>query len=529
MDVDPPIPPTGTAPPTPPEGASPGLTSVAGDRHIRTDHLLKNLEQHAISGGFITAAAQVIKFGLNLGSMVVLARLLSPGDFGLVAMTGALMSVLRVFREGGLSTATIQKEGITQAQVSALFWINLVFGAVISLIGVALSPLVAWFYRDDRLIAITIYLSLSFLLGGSAVQHLALLNRQMRFQAIAVVEICSMAVGFLAGTVCALLGWGYWSLVGMQLSSSVVEMVLTWVASGWRPDFPRRRVGTKSLLHFGASMTFYVFLKRLAAGADVILLGRFYGADTVGFYSRGQVLLYRPMDQFITPFDTVFLPVLSRLQGQPERYKEVFLRVYGIIAMLSFPFAGLLLALSEPVVLALLGPKWASVVPIFAWLTIASLYIPLGYASMWLLTTQGRSRDLLIAGVAIPLLTILTAAAGIPYGAVGVAVASAIIGLLVRLPVQYHIVGRSGPVSAKDLYGVFLKHLPLYAAVTGATWLARHAVLSYAPLIQLVVGGLAGGLVAVAVVAAMPGLRQQAMFLLERLGRFFQKPAAEAV
>ena len=429
------------------------------------------------------------------------------------------LPILRTFREGGLSTATIQKEGITQAQVSNLYWINLAFGVGITLIGVALSPAVAWFYRDDRLIVITILLSLSFAFSGSAVQHLALLNRQMRFRAIAVIDVCSMTAGFLAGVTMAGLDCGYWSLVGMQLTTAVTETVMTWIASGWRPHLPKRHSGTMPLINFGVSMTVFIFFRRLASGFDVILLGRFYGADPVGLYSRSQALLQRPLDQFINPFDAVFLPLLSRLQNEPDRYRQTFLQAYGVIALVSFPFAGLLLALSEPIVLFLLGAKWAGVVPIFAWLTIAALYIPLSYAAMWLLTTQGRSRDLLIAGVVFPLLTIIGVVAGIPYGAVGVALTSSFVGLLIRLPVQYHLTGISGPVKANDLYGVLFRHLPLWGAVAGAAWLARQAVISFAPLVQLVVGGVAGGIAAVIVVLAWPALRQEAWFVIERLRR----------
>lgn len=310
-------------------------------RHLDTDHLLKNLAGRAASGGAVTAGAQVIKFAVNLGSAVVLARLLSPRDFGLVAMAGALMPVLRTFREGGLSTATVQRENVTHAQVSNLFWINLLLGAVITAIGAGFAPLVSWFYHDQRLTVLTVVLSFSFVLSGSAVQHLALLNRQMRFTAVAVIDIISASGGLLVGIVFAKLGGGYWSLVGMQLATTFLETVLTWVASGWRPQLPKAQSGTRPLIHFGASMTIYILLRRLAASTDVILLGRFYGAGPVGLYSRGQVLLLRPLDQFMAPFDTVFVPVLSRMQHQPERYRSVFLQAYGAIALLSFTFAGL--------------------------------------------------------------------------------------------------------------------------------------------------------------------------------------------
>lgn len=492
------------------------------DSHFRTEHLLTNLGPRAVSGGFVTALAQGMKFILNLASAVVLARLLSPGDFGLVAMAGALMPILRTFREGGLSTATVQKEGITHAQVSNLFWINLALGGLITLIGVALAPAISWFYKDERLTVVTLLLSLSFVLSGAAVQHLALLNRQMRFKAVAFIDIASAIFGFLAGVIFAWIGWGFWALVGMQLSVTLAEVVLTWFASGWVPQLPRRGSGTKPLLHFGASMTAYILLKRVAASTDLILLGRFYGADPVGLYSRAGVLLVRPLDQFIAPFDAVFIPILSRLQNQPDRYRQVFLQAYGAIALLSFTFAGLLIGLSEPLVLLLLGPKWTEVVPIFSWLTIAALHIPLCYAAMWLLTTQGRSRDLLVMGVAVPLLTLLSVAVGIPYGVTGLAASVSLTGLFIRLPVQYHITGRSGPVGRKDLWGVFFHHLPLWIAVAASTWIVQYATSTLPSLAQVVLGGLTGLTMGALSVACLPTLRAEVMFIVEQTRKFIR-------
>ncbi len=510
------------AEPSAPAGGPPSQTDDS-HKHIGTAHLLKNIGHRAVTGGFVTAAAQGVKFVLNIGSAVVLARMLSPKDFGLVAMAGALMPILRTFREGGLSTATVQKQDITHAQVSNLFWINVAMGTLITAIGAGLAPAVSWFYHDERLTVVTVLLSLSFAISGAAVQHLALLNRQMRFAAVAGIDIASATGGFVVGVAMAHFGASYWSLVGMQLSTTVLELLLTWAVSGWRPQLPRRNSGTKPLLTFGASMTVYILLRRLAASTDVILLGRFYGAEPVGLYSRGQALLLRPLDQFISPFDTVFIPLLSRLQDQPERYRQVFIQAYGAIALLSFTFAGLLFGLSSPLVLLLLGKNWSAVIPVFSWLTIAALYIPLSYAAMWLLTTQARSRDLLLVGSVVPLLAVVSVAIGLPFGVTGIALSLSLVGLFLRLPIQYHITGRAGPVSRGDLWGVFFRHLPIWAAVAAVTWAVQRGLSERPVILQLAVGGTAGALVSVATIALWPSLRGEAKFILDRMGQFLRR------
>src|SRR5207237_1933354 len=159
---------------------------------------------------------------------MILARLLTPKDFGLFAMVTTVMAFLRVFKDAGLSTATIQREDITHGQVSNLFWINVAMSGAIGLLLAAGSPAIAWFYREPRLVPITLVLSSTFLLSGLAVQHTALLNRQMRFQAIAVVQVGSMLVGIAVGIGMAWHNYSYWSLVGGNFATVAATLLLAW-------------------------------------------------------------------------------------------------------------------------------------------------------------------------------------------------------------------------------------------------------------------------------------------------------------
>ncbi len=489
---------------------------LAGDgaNAFGTEHLRGDLRGRAVSGGIVTVIAQVLRFALQLGSAVVLARLLTPADFGLVALVLALIGVLRMLKDAGLSTATVQRSDITHIQVSNLFWINLSVGAALTASLAAAAPIMVWFYQDGRLFWVTVALSFSFLMGGAAVQHLALLNRQMRFKAIMLIDVTSMLMSFIVGVGMAAAGWGYWSLVGAQLSMSFTETVLAWSISSWRPQRPRRGGGTRPLLAFGASMTMSNFLRRLATGADVLLIGRFYGTQAVGLYSRAGALLMRPLDYFMSPFDVVFIPLLSRLQDESERYRRTFLRAYGTIALASFPLAGFLLALPRQIVLCLLGPKWIAVIPIFGWSALAAVYIPLGYAAMWLLTTQGRSRDILIAGAAFSGITLGSILAGLPFGPIGVACALSLGGLLVRIPFQHYLVGRKGPVSAKDLWLVFFRNLPLFIAVVGGSRLGLALVPGDSIWVQAFVGTSFGVAGAGAIMLFSSPHRQEAFDLL---------------
>jgi O-antigen/teichoic acid export membrane protein len=464
-------------------------TSSASEQHFATNHLLTNLRQRTISSGFVTATAQGAQFFLNLAYIMALARLLVPQDFGLVAMVTTVMGFLRIFQDAGLSTATVQRQEITHAQVSNLFWVNVAVGGLITLFVAALAPAVAWFYREPRLIGITLVLSVTFLLASSAVQHVALLNRQMRFKVIAVIDVVSMLAGYLTGIGMALWKYGYWALVFANVVQVAIKLVLTWSISRWRPRSPSRNTQTRHLLSFGVNLTAGNLMYSLARGADNLLIGRFCGAAAVGLYSRGSALLVRPLEQFIMPINAVLIPALSRIQEQHDRYRRTFLQVFEAIALMSFLFTGLLLALSYPLTLAVLGPKWEAAAVIFAGFTIAALAYPLTTASTWLFASQGRGKDWVLTSSIVSSVTLCSFLVGLPFGPAGVAISYSAACVLIELPFVYYIAGRQGPVSRKDLWIGSLRHLPVWGVVCATAWLAHSFVLDANPWVQLFLCG----------------------------------------
>jgi O-antigen/teichoic acid export membrane protein len=459
----------------------------ANERHLSIDHLLTNLRQRTISSGLVTAAAQAAQFFLNLAYIMVLARLLAPQDFGLVAMVTTVMGFLRIFQDAGLSMATVQRQDITHAQVSNLFWVNMAVGGLTTLLVAASAPAVAWFYREPRLIAITLVLSITFVLTSAAVQHIALLNRQMRFGVIAVIDVVSMLAGYLTGIGMALSGYGYWALVNATVTQVAIKLVLTWSISRWRPRSPSRNTQTRHLLRFGANITAGSLMYEIARGADSLLIGRFFGAAAIGLYSRGSILLMRPLQQFIVPINAVLIPALSRTQEEHDRYRRTFLQVFEAIALIGFLFSGLLFALSHPVTLAVLGPKWEGAVVIFASFTMAALAYPLMAAPSWLFASQGRGKDWVITNAIISSVTLCSFLAGLPFGPAGVAILYSASCVLIQLPVIYYIAGGQGPVSRKDLWIGSLRHLPVWGVACGTAWLARTFVLDANPWLQLLV------------------------------------------
>ena len=499
------------------EGDRPSKAIDPNEKHLRTDHLLSDLKGRTISGAFITIVSQGTQFLLNLASIMVLARLLTPKDFGLYAMVTTVMGFLWMFQDAGLSTATVQRREITHAQVSNLYWVNVGVGGVTTLLVAALSPVVAWFFREPRLVGITLVLSGTFLFASSTVQHIALLNRQMRFGLIAMIYIVSSLAGYLTGVGMALLGYGYWALVGASVTQVAIRLVLAWLISGWRPKLPSRNTQTWPMLTFGANLTIGSLIYSLARGADNLLIGRFFGAAAVGLYSRASILLIRPLEQFTIPINAVLIPALSRIQTEPDRYRRTFLRVYEAMALISFLSTGLLLALARPLTLVVLGPKWEQAAPIFAGFSIAALCIPLAGASTWLFQTQGRGKDWLINSLLGSCITVASFVAGLPFGPAGVAIAYSVAGLFIGVPILFYFAGRQGPVTTADLWSRIFRYLPLWIVVCGVTWLVHILFVNSAPLVQLVVCAPVGLLAGATLIYLVPSMRRVAFSLVDIL------------
>jgi O-antigen/teichoic acid export membrane protein len=492
-------------------------TTSASEQHLATDHLLADLKGRTVSGAFVTIAGQGAQFLLSLISIMVLARLLTPRDFGLFAMVTAVIGYLRVFKDAGLSTATVQREGITQAQVSNLFWINVGLSGAITLLLAACSPLVAWFYREPRLIGITLIMSATFLLNGLAVQHAALLSRQMRFKARAVIQISSTSIGVALAIGMAFLGCSYWALVISNLVTVLTMTLFTWLAIPWRPQAPSRRSGVRPLVSFGAKMASGGFIYQLARGADGMLIGRYYGAGPLGLYSRAAALLTRPMDQFLSPINSVFLPVLSRIQNQPARYRRAFLQIYEAMALVSCLLIGLLFALARPLTLVVLGPKWEQAAIIFAAFTAGAVFTPPATVATWLFASQGRGKEWLISSSLLSAITLASFLIGLPFGPAGVAIAASIIGIVIGLPVLYYFAGRRGPVTTGDLWKGVLRYIPLWAVVCCSAYLVRGFYPNAKPLMQLVICAPVGIIAGVILIWVLTPMRRVAFGLLDIL------------
>jgi O-antigen/teichoic acid export membrane protein len=395
---------------------------------------MRDLKEKTIRGGAVRLGSQLASLALRTGALVVLARLLGPEDFGLVSMVTAFIGVLTWFRDFGLSAAAVQRADITKDQHSTLFWINLLFGALLALVTLAAAPAIAGFYHEPRLLWVARALGTAFLFNAVGIQHSALLQRQMRFTAMAAISLVSLLVGTAIAVLGAAMGYGYWALVANSVTTPLVASIGFWLATRWVPGMPRQRAGIRSMMHFGGTITLNGIIAYVAFNADKVMIGRFLGVDAIGIYGRGFQLVSIPTDSLNSAVGEVAFSALSRLQDEPVRLRSYFLKGFAFVLGLTLPITIACALFADDLVLVLLGPKWVASIEIVRLLapTIAVFAVinPMG----WLIYSLGLvRRSLKIALVFAPIM-ILGCVLALPYGAAGVAFAYSAVMVLWVVP-----------------------------------------------------------------------------------------------
>lgn len=449
---------------------------------------MNDLKHKTIRGGFAKICAQAANFVLRIGSLMVLGRILSPRDFGLVGMVTAIIGVLSMFKDFGLSTATIQHSFVTEEQISTLFWVNILVGVILGLVAFAIAPLVGIFYHEPRLVAVTSVLALSFIFNAAGVQHGAILQRQLRLTASAIIESVALVISITAAIGMALAGYGYWALVAMTIVSPLLSTIGFWLVTGWIPGKPRRNAGIRSMLGFGGTITLNGTIAYVAFNFEKILLGRYWGADAIGLYGRAYQLVNIPTENLNSAAGVVAFAALSRLQSDLNRFKNYFLKGYSLVLAATVPVTIVVALFADDVIVVLLGPKWSGTGILLRLLAPTIVIFALLNPMSWLLFSLGMTgKSLKIALVVAPLV-ISGYLMGLPYGPRGVALAySAVMGLWVIPHIAWCVHGTV--ISLRDI--LLTASRPLLSGIA-ATLLPFSLQLFFgshlSPMLRIVMG-----------------------------------------
>jgi len=406
--------------------AVPATSTRLASRTLALPGEISDLRERTLRGGFAKLCGQAVGFAFRLGFMIVLARLLDPKDFGLVAMVTVITGIYGMFTSLGLSSATVQKVNITGDQISTLFWINMLIGALLAILCLATAPVLVAFYHEPRLLWVTVTMAMGFLINAAGVQHQALLQRHLRYVTVTVIDGLSQLASIVVGIGLALGGFGYWALVGAMLTSSGVATAGAWLTARWLPGRPRWNAGIATMLHFGGTITLNSLVSYSSYNLEKVLLGRFWGADALGIYGRAFQLISVPTEYLNSAIGGVAFSALSRLQDDPARLRSYFLKGYALAISLTLPttiFCGLF---ADELILVLFGPNWVKAAVIFRLLAPTILILGMINPLAWLLFSIGLQVRSLKIALAIAPIVVTAYMIGLPYGPAGVASAYSI-------------------------------------------------------------------------------------------------------
>ena len=410
----------------------------------------KDVAHKSVRGGIITLGSTGLMFGINIIRTVILARLLTPKDFGIIGMVAVFINFVAMFKDAGLSTATIQKSVISNEQISTLAWLNLIITATFGLILFIGSPAISFFYGKPELTAVTMALASSFVLSGLTIQHRALLQRHMRFDLLALTTIISTTGGLVVSVMLALIGWSYWALVAGTISMTILDGLLTFFFCPWMPSKMQKGTGVRGMLKFGIHLTGSSFANYFSRSVDKILIGKLVGAEALGVYNKAYELFRMPTNNILSPIRNVAVPALSSLQKKNNQFKKYYGRIIALTATMIFPVSIYFYIEADFFIPLVLGPQWMEAIPVFKILAIGGLIQPITGQSGILMITTGNSKRYLQWQIFYSICLVVSFIVGVQWGIFGLVTAYVIAEFALFVPSLLHNY-KNTPVSPKTV------------------------------------------------------------------------------
>jgi O-antigen/teichoic acid export membrane protein len=421
--------------------------------------------------------AQGASFLVQLGSTTVLARLLSPADFGIITMVMTFSLLFSSFGVNGFVEAIVQREEITESLVSNLFWVNLVAGFLLTAVFAASSHLIANFFHNPLVAPAALGMSLVILLTSVSGIHLALLQRAMRFSAISVNTIVTRFVASLASIVLALMGWGYWALVAGYVVQGICGTAGIWLLCGWIPRLPRRVTGTGTLVKFALNVYSHFSFNYFAGNTDNLLVGWRYGASGLGFYKKAFDLFTLPVSQLISPMGAVVLSTLSRSNNNRDQYERYFLSGMSVLALIGMGIGADFTLVGKDLIRLLLGTQWDETGRIFRYfgpgIGIMLLYNTHG----WIHLSIGRPDRWFRWGIIEFLFTAGLFVIALPFGPAAIALAWTVSYFVLMIPSFWYAGHPIGFRVTRILSTVWRIFLASIVAALLSLWLVQLAPL----------------------------------------------------
>ncbi len=349
----------------------------------------------AIKGGLWSAIDRFGRQGTQFVVQLVLARLLLPEDFGLIAMVTVVVHIASVFVRAGFGAGIIQKQNLSQVDASTAFWMNFILGLFVYGVLFFSAPLVASFYDEPQLILITRVLALNLIVAGINNIQISLLQRNLKFKKIFVSTLPGTILSGMLGVLAAVAGWGAWALVVQMLSGTIFNVLLIWKISGWYPTFDFNREAAVGLFRFGSRVVGVQFIEQFFRQLYTLVIGAIYGPAVLGYYNRAQALQQMPTMTVTSIVTGVALPAFSRAQNDRERMVRGLRDSIQLVSLVVAPGMVALAMLAEPLVTIVLTEKWLPMVPYLQLFCIVGILEPRHRLVTQALLACGRSGDVL--------------------------------------------------------------------------------------------------------------------------------------
>lgn len=379
---------------------------------------------------------------LMLLQMAVLARLLAPGDFGLMALVAAVIAFAQIFSDMGMSNAIIHHQKISREALSSLYWLNVFASTLLMLLLMVLSPWIAMWYQEPRIQIILMLVSATFLITALGQQLRVSAEKNLRFQQLAGVELSASLLGFVAAVAVAFAGGGVYALVASTLTSAVISTALCWwvLADGWRPMWRLRLGEIHEFLGSGAYIMGFSLINTINMQADILIGGHMLGAANLGAFSVPKELSLR-LAMIINPIVTrVGLPVMAKAQGDKALLKSIYLKTLRMTASVNFPLYMAIAIFAPEIVGIMFGSQWQESVPLLRILALWGLFRSIGNPAGSLVFALGRGRLIFLWSVGQMLIQVPVFWLGSKYGLEGLAFTLLVCAMVLPIPQWYIII-----------------------------------------------------------------------------------------
>lgn len=371
-----------------------------------------SLKQQTISGMLWSAVQKFGNMGISFASNIVLARMLTPDDYGCIGMLAIFITVSSTFVDGGFGSALIQKKEPTQKDYSTIFWWNLFIATSLYVILYLSAPKIAEFYHIPLLSSVLRVQGIVLIINSFYTIQTNQLRKKMKFKRLANITVIAHVIAAFIAIILAWRGWGIWTLVAQQLIGSLIISAMLWSINKWTPEFCFSKESFKQLFGFGSFILCSNLINTFCNNIQGLLIGRFFSPAIMGYYTQAHKLEKIASHSFTTVIEQVSYPVLSKFQSDNNSMKRILYKLASTLVYISYPLMLLLILVAEPLILFLYGEKWTASIPYFQILCIAGMSATFHGVHYYVVASKGKSRDLFIGTIVKRLLSLIALVVG---------------------------------------------------------------------------------------------------------------------